>query len=66
MSLQAQSHQQETASAVPDGQLRAAHQATDETQRDRGCGCKGQSSHAGERKREKSLKYMKDVHAGGW
>lgn len=40
------------ASAPPDGQLRAAHQATDETLRDRGCGCKGQSSHAGEGKGE--------------
>lgn len=40
------------ASAPPDGQLRAAHQATDETHRDRGCGRKGQRSHAGEGKGE--------------
>lgn len=41
---QDQSHQQEAANALPDGQLRAADQATDETHGDRGCGCKGQGS----------------------
>lgn len=38
-----QSHQQEAADALPDGQLRAANQAADETHRDGECGRKGQS-----------------------
>lgn len=46
---QDQSLQQETASALPDGRLRAALQETDEAHRDRGRGRKGQRSHTGER-----------------
>lgn len=42
-----QSHQQEAANAIPDGQLRAADQATDETHGDGGCGREGQGSYVG-------------------
>lgn len=42
-----QSHQQEAADALPDGPLRAADQATDETHRDGGCGREGQGSYVG-------------------